>query len=258
MGRALAIRLAKCGANIALLDVDERSAKLTEKLLNKQFKGLYKSYVCDVTDRQSVYKTVREINNDLGFVSILVNNAGVLYGKSLLELTDDDILNTLNVNTLSHFWTIRALLPPMLSANSGHIVTIGSISAKIPFVQMTDYSASKHAVVGLSESLRYELMSRPDNKIVTTVALPTFFRTDLIRGATPSQLIKFQDLGRVAERIVDAILMDEEMVIIPGYLKIVIAIQAMIPIRAMNLMYKMIGGFEVMREFRGRSIHKFN
>ena len=255
LGRALAIRFAKYGTNIALLDLDERSVKLTEKLLLKHFKGFYKSYVCDVADRQMVNKTMEEVNKDMGFVSVLVNNAGVLYGKPILEMTDDNIINTLNVNTLSNFWTIRAVLPEMLSANKGQIVTISSLCAKIPFVQMTAYCASKNAVLGLNECLRYELLMRPDNKIVTTTVLPTFFRTDFIRGATPTQMIRFEDPERVADRIMDAVLTDEELVVFPAYLNILVVIQAMIPVQAMNLIYKMIGGFEVMKEFRGRSVH---
>ncbi|CAG2184050.1 unnamed protein product, partial [Oppiella nova] len=124
-------------------------------------------------------------------------------------------MNTFNVNAISNFWTIRAFLPNMLIKNKGHIVTVASIAGKTGFVQMTDYCASKHAVIGLNESLNYELLKHDNNQIKTTIVLPTFFNTTLINGVTPSSVIKIFDADRVADLTIDAILTDQPMIIIP-------------------------------------------
>ncbi|KAL5530289.1 hypothetical protein ACEPAF_6546 [Sanghuangporus sanghuang] len=130
-------------------------------------------YKCDVSKWEEVEVVSKKIIDEIGYPTVLINNAGVVQGKLFLDLTPDDVKQTFDVNVLSHFWTLKAFLPEMIRRKSGHVVTISSVLGLVGVAQMTDYSASKAALVNLSESLRYELDKRynaPD--VRTTLVLP--------------------------------------------------------------------------------------
>ena len=68
------------------------------------------TYRCDVTDREEVYRVAEEVKTEIGHVTLLVNNAGVLYGRSLLNCTDKELVKQFEINTLSHFWVRLRLI----------------------------------------------------------------------------------------------------------------------------------------------------
>ena len=90
----------------------------------------------------------------------MVNCAGVVSGKSFLDLSESQIERTMSVNTMALFWTAKAFLPEMMEAGSGHLVTMASAAGTIGVAGLADYCASKWAAVGLDESLRVELKQR--------------------------------------------------------------------------------------------------
>ncbi|XP_054166028.1 epidermal retinol dehydrogenase 2-like [Oppia nitens] len=252
LGRLLALQFAKYGANLALIDINSSDLRDTKQLIEKQYKVNIKDYVCDLADRQVVYKTSDKINEDFGFISILVNNAGVLYGKTFLELNDQNIINTFNVNAISNFWTIKSFLPNMLTKNRGHIVNIVSISGLSGVVKQSDYCSSKFAVIGLTESLRYELLKRDNNQIKTTIVCPTFFDTPLVSGVRPTNQITILDPNCVAEQAMDAVLSNKEMIVVPNHLNLIFILKALLPISVFDVIFRFIGGYDVMQHFKGR------
>lgn len=116
-----------------------------------------KGYVVDLRDREAVYRTADQVRQEVGTVDILINNAGVAYCKTLLEIPDHMIENTYAVNILSHYWTAKAFLPAMIAQKRGHIVTVGSVAGLLGTYGCTDYSATKFACVGFHEALFTEL-----------------------------------------------------------------------------------------------------
>lgn len=114
-------------------------------------------YQCDVSKWEEVEAVAKRIEEELGNPTVLINNAGVVQGKSLVDLTPEDIQQTFSVNTLAHFWTLKAFLPEMIKRNKGHIVNMASVAGMVGMARMTDYNASKAALISLHESLRYEL-----------------------------------------------------------------------------------------------------
>jgi len=87
---------------------------------------------------------------------------------------------TFDVNTLAHFWTLKAFLPEMIKNKSGHIVTVSSIAGLAGMAQLTDYNASKAAIISLQESLRYELDNRYHApQIRTSLIVPGHIMTPL-------------------------------------------------------------------------------
>ncbi|OCF45009.1 hypothetical protein I317_01060 [Kwoniella heveanensis CBS 569] len=138
------------------------------------------TYVCDVSDYKAVEAVSKRIQKEVGDPTIIVNNAGVVKGKLLLDLTEEDVQNTFGANTLAHFWVLKAFLPAMLRAGEGHIVTMSSVLGLVGAAQMTDYCASKAALISLNQCLRFELDNRYKTpSIRTTLLLPSFVQTAL-------------------------------------------------------------------------------
>lgn len=156
IGRLLALRFADLGARLALADLNE--VAVTAVAAEAQALGAEaRAYALDVTRKEHVAEVMRAAAHDLGDVDVLINNAGVVSGRRLLEVSDASIERTFAVNVIAHFWTVRAVLPAMIRRNSGHIVTIASASGHVGVAGLCDYSASKWAARGFDEALRGEL-----------------------------------------------------------------------------------------------------
>ncbi|KAH9943291.1 retinal short-chain dehydrogenase/reductase [Epithele typhae] len=114
-------------------------------------------YKCDVSKWEDVERVSKQVVEELGHPTMLINNAGVVQGKPILDLSPEDVQQTFSVNTLAHFWTLKAFLPEMIKNGKGHIVNVSSVAGMVGMARLTDYGASKAALVSLHESLRYEL-----------------------------------------------------------------------------------------------------
>jgi all-trans-retinol dehydrogenase (NAD+) len=171
LGRLMAQEFAALGGHTILWDVDRENLERVQAELEATTGRPARAHVCDVSRREEVYRAAEQVKRESGPVDVLVNNAGVVSGRRLLELPDEKIELTFGVNTLALFWTAKAFLPDMIGRNRGHVVTIASASGLIGVAQLADYSASKWAAVGFDESLRAELR-RLAPGVRTTVVCP--------------------------------------------------------------------------------------
>jgi all-trans-retinol dehydrogenase (NAD+) len=118
----------------------------------------------------------------------LINNAGIVQGKSFLEMSEQEASKTMVVNAESHFWTTKEFLPSMVERNSGHIVSVASMAGKTGNLGQTDYCASKFAAVGFMEALSLEIAGMK-KKIATTLICPVYINTGMFSGvACPTQM----------------------------------------------------------------------
>ncbi|KAG9228724.1 hypothetical protein BJ875DRAFT_547529 [Amylocarpus encephaloides] len=164
------------GASVAVLDVKE--------LESGEARGV-SVYKCDVGDKDQVAKVAIEIERTLGTPTILINNAVVVNGKSLLDLSIEDVERNFRVNLLSHFYTLKTFLPSMIRARRGTIVTVSSVIGQLGAAQLSDYAASKAGVTAMHKSLVAELKSTPDIKAI--LVTPGQLTTPLFNGVkTPS------------------------------------------------------------------------
>lgn len=149
------------------------------------------SYVVDISDKDQVYEVAKRVKYEIGKVDILINNAGIVTCRPLLELPDKAIEATYGVNILSHYWvscwtifeflqslmqsfivqTVKAFLPDMISEQRGHIVTVSSVTGLLGTYACTDYSATKFACVGFHESLFSELRAHGHDFIGMTLGM---------------------------------------------------------------------------------------
>ncbi|XP_054158148.1 short-chain dehydrogenase/reductase family 16C member 6-like [Oppia nitens] len=275
LGRLLALRFARRGARVVVWDINKQGLDETLRLIDGEkhvgvtadnndikIKSAY-SYVCDVSDRAQVYETAKQVRESVGKVTILVNNAGIVSGKRFLETPDDHILRTFHVNAISHFWTIKAFLPDMMTSTRngnnnnnkgyGHLVSVASVAGLSGTVRLTDYCASKFAAVGLDESLRLELQCDGYTGIKSTVVCPYFINTGMFDGVS-SSIIPILEPTYVADEIMSAILTNQEVLVIPKLFYTLLSLKSLLPTKASFITLNNTFGFtKTMTEFKGHS-----
>jgi NAD(P)-dependent dehydrogenase (short-subunit alcohol dehydrogenase family) len=139
------------------------------------------SAVCDVSDEDDVHNVFADLVARCGPVEILVNNAGVALSSPFAKTTLEAFESQLRVNTVGVFLSSRAVLPAMLEAGWGRIVTVTSMAAHEGLRYAAGYTASKHAALGLMRALAAETASRG---ITANCVAPAYVRTDMMREST--------------------------------------------------------------------------
>lgn len=192
IGKELAIGYASLGATVVCWDIDEKTNNQTMNDIKKMGRNSVYAYRCDVTDKEEVFKVAEKVKNEVGDVTILVNNAGIVFVKSFLNQTLDEIARVIDVNVTSHYWTLKAILPRMIEKNYGHVVAISSITGLASGPYGTVYGPSKFAVKAIMEAISEELriLSKGKSSIKFTTVYPTFVQT----GFAESK-IRFSWLG---------------------------------------------------------------
>ncbi|KAM0754267.1 NAD(P)-binding protein [Meredithblackwellia eburnea MCA 4105] len=139
-----------------------------------------KYYKCDVTDPKNIAEVANQVRKELGQPTIIINNAGIARGKTILETTPDEYLLTYKVNVIGCLNILREFLPYIISINHGHIMTTASSASYMTIPQLSEYSSSKTAVLSLHEALNEELVHRYNApRVRTSVICPTKVATDM-------------------------------------------------------------------------------
>ncbi|RUS91613.1 hypothetical protein EGW08_000586 [Elysia chlorotica] len=246
MGCDMILEFAKLGAITVAWDVNSHGLEDTKQLVEAVGGKCY-TFVCDVSDRKQVKQVADQVRRQVGDVSILVNNAGVVFGKKLLELTDEEIERTMGVNLMAQIWTTKEFLPSMLENNHGHVVNMGSSAGLVGLSQLVDYSTSKFGVVGFTQTLNYELHFSGHDGVATTLVCPSFVKTGMFAGCKMEYPLILPDLEQhpTVMRIMQAILTNQTEIYLPRMVYPMVALKHVIPVAAMK---------EVIRFFRA---HKF-
>ena len=253
IGRLIGLKAARLGSTVVVWDLDEARLDDVLKDLRRCTARATHGYVCDVSDQQAVAATAAAVTEAVGEVDILVNNAGVVSGRPLLEITNEQIERTFKVNVLALFWVTKAFLPAMMRRNDGHIVNISSAGGLIGVPRQTDYSASKHAVVGFNESLRVELR-RLAPGIRTTVVCPFYIDTGMFAGAKTRipLLLPILHEDDVATRVIKAVRRNKEQLLMPPMVHLVSPLR-LLPVPVLDLIANMLGVHDSMDDFVGRA-----
>lgn len=172
IGRAIALRLAADHHIVALARSQGDLGQLCAEIEGSG--GTCTPIALDVGDAGAVAAALRGVDAD-----VLVNNAGVGYLKPFLELTPEEWQTMIDVNLNAIFHVTRAVLPGMVERGRGHVVIIGSIGGRSAFKGGTGYGATKHALMGLAESLMLEVR---EHDVKVSVVNPGSVRTDFGRG----------------------------------------------------------------------------
>ncbi|HEX5565046.1 MAG TPA: 3-ketoacyl-ACP reductase [Sporosarcina sp.] len=196
IGRATALAFAKEGIHVGLVGRTlENLQRVAEELKQYDVKVAYAA--ADVADLESISSAVESIRGELGPIDILVNNAGISKFGSFMDLTPEEWTNIIDVNVKGVYYTTRAVLPEMIERNTGDIINISSTAGQKGAPLTSAYTASKAAVIGMSESLMLEV--RKKNIRVTTLT-PSTVATDMavelnLTDGNPEKVMQAEDLA---------------------------------------------------------------
>lgn len=228
LGSLIALRLARLGCTIVLWDINKQGLEDTVKLV-KGIGGQCYGYVVDLASREDIYRVSKIVEQEVGKVNLLINNAGVVSGKYLLDTPDHLIQRTFNVNVLAHFWTVKAFLPSMIEHNDGHIVTIASMAGHVGVAKLVDYCSSKAAACGFDEALRLELEAKGITGVRTSLICPYFIRSTGMFEEVNSRFVPQLKSNEVADRVILAIRTNEPFALIPGYFRLLLPFKWLVP-----------------------------
>ncbi len=195
IGRAVARRLAAQYRVIAIARDEARLRQLAGEI--DAAGGDCQVLVVDLTQPDAIDAALRGVDAD-----VLVNNAGVITKKPLTSLTPDEWHAMMDVNVNAVYHVTRQVLPGMIARRRGHVVNIASIAGRSAFPGGTGYVATKHAVLGFSESLMLEVR---EFGVKVSVVMPGSVATDMIVGDSTDQswMLKPEDVAEVVARILD-------------------------------------------------------
>uniref|UniRef100_A0A8C2WCM4 Short-chain dehydrogenase/reductase 3 n=1 Tax=Cyclopterus lumpus TaxID=8103 RepID=A0A8C2WCM4_CYCLU len=248
LGRLFALEFAKEGSHLVLWDCNTAANEQTAKLARELGVQVH-AYTVDLSKRLSIYETADRVRAEVGDVSILVNNAGVVAGRRLLDCPDELLERTMLVNCHALFWMTKAFLPQMKEKNHGHIVTIASALGL--FSTACDYCASKFGAVGFHESLTHDLLAEEMNGIKTTLVCPYIVDTGMFAGCEIRKefrsLIPPLEPLYTVQQSMEAILGEQQMICIPRIMYIPFLTRAVI-----TELYKCLFLFHINKRCRNK------
>jgi 3-oxoacyl-[acyl-carrier protein] reductase len=219
IGRAIALALARQGADLFLVDVDEANLRASASAADK-FNSKVVVAVCDLTQTEQVSAVVGGCRATFGGLDILVNSAGVVHYGPADELTAEGWQALLSINLLAPIQLVRELLPLMTQQNESHILNVCSVLGLVPGRKVMAYQTSKFAMVGYSLALRTEYATK---NVGVTALCPGLVDTPMLDKFGPGWLRKSVCLGplslvtspdAVARKAISSILNNRGLVVV--------------------------------------------
>lgn len=247
MGR---MALERGASRLIIWDINPQNIALTISELSRI--GKVNGYVVDVSRNEMVVEAFNKVKAECGDIDILINCAGIVTSnKTFDKMTSDEIVRTMNINTIAPMFVARAMLPGMIARNKGHICTIASAGGMLSNPKMSVYAASKWGAIGWSDSVRIELQEMKSDVHVTTVA-PYYINTGMFDGVK-SRIIPILKPEYVARKVLNAIERNVSFKGIPFGFHFIRFWQAILPTRVFDWLFgDLFGIYHTMDEFTGR------
>ena len=255
MGKCIAGMLMGEGCKVALIDVNSETLLKTNEELKET--GQCEAFVCDISDRQAVYDTAKDINKKLGEVSILINNAGIVNAMPLLEQDDAVIQKIIDVNLTSMFWTCKAFLPKMMAQKEAHVVNVASAAGILAIPNLSVYCASKFGVIGFTDAVRQE-MAKAKAKIGFSYICPNTVGTGMFDGSKMVAGTQLLTAVSVAAEVIKAIKNNKPMVGVPNLpVKYITRLaKLLLPIKVVDFLNKHLGMWDANDTWKGKNSEK--
>ena len=241
LGLLLARELASEGANLTLLARDQQELAIAEDELRRRYKVDVLAIPCDLTVQADLEGAIERAHSRFGRIDVLINNAGIIQSGPIDHMSLADFDDALRIHLWAPLYSMSKVVPIMRRQRGGRIVNISSIGGRVAVPHLVPYSASKFALVGLSNGMRAELAK--DNILVTTVC-PGLMRTGspvhaLFKGKHKAEFTAFAisdslpgitvDARRAARQIIEACRHGDARLTISAAAKIVAAVDALCP-----------------------------
>jgi short-subunit dehydrogenase len=233
IGLATAKVLDLLGAKVAIGDIDEQAVKQAGANL-----GLDVCGTLDVTDHDSFAGFLDEVERRLGPVDVLVNNAGILPVGRLIDEPDALTRRALAVNVYGVIVGTKVAARRMLARRSGHIINVASVNSETPSPGVATYCATKHAVLGFTNSVRAE---HRGTGVHYSVVLPAMTNTEMIAGIDQARGLKNAEPTDVAKAIVGLIRKPKRRVTVTRAAGVVLVIQRILPGGVADALRRSIG-----------------
>ena len=157
IGKETAILLSKMGMNIVICSRTQKEIDLVVKEIKLSGNNHIMGRKCDVSKSDEVNNLVKETLVKYGRIDVLINNAGITYVKKLVDTTEEEWDLTMDINLKGVFLLSKAILPQMMKNNFGIIINVSSGAGKVGFEDISVYCASKFGIMGLTESVAWEV-----------------------------------------------------------------------------------------------------
>ncbi len=246
IGKATSKALVREGAKVAIGDLD---VELAEKTATELGGGTI-ALELDVTSRDSFEGYLDQVEERLGSLDVIINNAGIMPLGKFADESDATAHRMIDINLHGVLYGMKAALPRMERRNSGHIVNIASQAGKGGFPGGATYCATKFAVVGVSEAVRAETT---DTGIEVSVVMPAIVNTELATGLKQARGIKSVEPEDVAEAIVEALKTNRFEVHVPKISGTIGRLMAILPRSAREAVAKGLGADKILAEADTRS-----
>jgi NAD(P)-dependent dehydrogenase (short-subunit alcohol dehydrogenase family) len=194
IGLATATALHKLGAKVAIGDIDEATVKESGADLGLDVYGKL-----DVTDRESFSDFLDQVERQLGPIDVLVNNAGIMPVGRIIDEPDAVTHRILDINVYGVILGSKLAAQRMVPRGSGHVINVASLAGELNIVGLSTYCASKHAVIGFTDSARLEYYGAG---VKFSLVLPTFVNTELVAGTPGMKGFRNAEPGEIAGAIV--------------------------------------------------------
>lgn len=233
IGLAIATALHGLGAKVAIGDIDDAAAKDAGARV-----GLPVSRGMNVTDRPSFTTFLDDVESELGPLDVLVNNAGVIAAGTAVDEPDAITRRVLDVNVFGVMLGTKLALQRMLPRGRGHVVNVGSLGSVLPAAGIATYCATKHAVLGYTDSVRMENRGRG---IHFSVIMPTLTNTEMVAGVGHARGFKNAEPEDVARAVAGVIAKPKRRVIVPPAMGMLVSAQRLMPQPVSEAMGRAVG-----------------
>jgi len=239
IGRATAAALIAQGARVGIGDID---APLVEQAAAELGAGTI-GLPLDVTDRESFTAFLDEVERQLGPLDVLVNNAGIMPIGPFISETDAQAERMIAINVHGVILGSKLAIERFTPRGRGHIVQLASIAGKGGFPGVATYCASKHAVVGLTETLRAELRG---TGIEVHQVLPIGVNTELYSGVSAARGLKTPEPEDVANTIVELLQTGKFQLFVPREVGTLVRLQGLLPRRIVDAIVRLTKADQLM------------
>jgi NAD(P)-dependent dehydrogenase (short-subunit alcohol dehydrogenase family) len=238
IGKALAHALAREGVRVAIGDVDAAAAQAAAAEVGDGAAGDF----LDVTDNAGFTAYLDGVEARLGPIDVLVNNAGIMPITPLDQESEASVDRQLNINLRAVIHGTQEAMRRMRPRGRGHIVNVASLAGKAGYPNLATYAATKHAVVGLSEAVRFELRG---SGVEVSCVMPGIVNTELTAGMPEARGVKNLTPEQVAAEIVSALKVPRFDVYVPRSTGPLVQFTAMLPRRAREAIARMLKADQV-------------
>lgn len=223
IGEQLAWQLAEQGGIPILLARNESKLEFLTKKINTQLKADCYWYACDLSNPEEIERVFHRIQQDFEAVDALINNAGFGVFEYVEQASMESFTSMFDVNVLGLIQCVKEILPKMVERREGHIINIASQAGKIATPKSSGYAATKHAVLGFTNSLRMEVKNK--GVFVTAVNLGPV-RTNFFQTADPSGQYQKAVEGymltsdKVAEKVIKQLFTNKRELNMPSWMEL--------------------------------------